>query len=150
MKTLGIDISGTNLRWIVIKGTKSKGSLSYLTPNKLTFPTAGEDFLRNLIELKRMVSAKLASEKIELVGVIKSTHGCSVERAKCELIVELACLETGVRCVLIDPRTVAAALKPTGILKKLGGSFQDLFNAGQALDPAYLEGAAVCAWSAMT
>jgi predicted NBD/HSP70 family sugar kinase len=29
MKTLGIDISGTNLRWIVIKGTKSKGSLCY-------------------------------------------------------------------------------------------------------------------------
>ena len=149
MRTLGIEIAGKNLCWIGIEGEKARGELFYLTPNKLTFPTAGKDFLSNLIELKKMVCAKLASEKIELVGVVKSTHGCSVERAKCELIVELACQEAEIKCVLIDPRTVAAALKPTGILKKLGASFQDLFNAGKAVNPAYLEGPAVCAWSAM-
>jgi hypothetical protein len=149
MKVLGIEITGNNLLWIGIEGTKKEGHLFYLAANKLACPTSAENSVKNLIELRKLVAARLVSEKIELVGIVKSTIGCSVDRVKCELIVELACLDVGINSTLISPLTVAAAQKPTGILKKTGTSFEEIYNKGISVKPAYLQRAVICAWCAI-
>lgn len=145
MKTLGIDFSSTDLAWIGIDGTSKAGKLLFQTKNKQPLPASGSTDMENLLLLKDILVAKFTAEKFDAIGIVKAGKDCRPPRVKSEFIVELACHEAGIPCHLVPVQTISAAEKRK-IAAQAGKTFTDAFNGGAAIDPKYLERAAICAW----
>jgi hypothetical protein len=142
MRTLGIEIKGSDTLPVILDGTPEDGKIELLSPSKWPLPPDPEQ-INQLFALKKQVQGLLTSKKIESVGVVRADDGCSTIRAKIECIIQLAARDAGVPCRLVSALTVAAVEKRK--LKEIAAS--TLQQALEQINPGYLRKAAYCAWS---
>lgn len=148
MRVLGIEIISADPCWIVIDGTNTTGSLEIIEPSKQRLPTSEGDQIGNLLQLKQLVTNTLRHNNIEKVGLIRAGKQCTPLRCKVEFIIQCACKELGLPCLLIAPQTIHAA-QERKVQQIAGASLIEIYNLGKEINPKYLEKAAYCAWSAV-
>jgi hypothetical protein len=141
MRVLGIEIAGSNVQMILLKGTAKIFTIDILSPSKLPLPPDPEEVNR-LLALKKQVYDLLKSNSVESIGIIRADPGSSPLRAKVECVIQLAAADASVPCKLVAAQTASAALK-----RKIGDLAGDAcLQLVQQLAPAYLRKAALCAW----
>ncbi len=148
MRVLGIEIDSADLNWVILDGTNTAGTLQKIEPSKQKLPTSEEDEVGNLLQLKQLVANGIRHNGVEKVGIIRAGKMCTPLRCKVEFIIQCACKELGLPCVLVAPQTVDAARKRK-VQKVTGSSLVEIYNGGNEIDPKYLEKAAHCAWSVL-
>ncbi len=141
MKTLGIEIKGSETLLVILDGTPEDCKIEVLSPPKWPLPPDPEQ-VNQLIQLKKQVQGVLISNKIEAIGVIRADDGCSPIRAKVECIIQLAANDAAIPCELVSAQTVSAAEKRK--IKEIAGP--NLQDALGQISPGYLRKAACCAW----
>lgn len=148
MRVLGIEIDSTDPCWIVLDGCNTGGCLEAIDPPKQRLPASGEDDVENLLQLKQLITNALRRYNIEKVGIIRAGVSCKPVRCKVEFIIQYACKELGIPCLLVPTQTVNAA-KQRKVLHVAGHSLIEIYNNGNEILPRYLENAAYCAWSVL-
>ena len=148
MRVLGIEIISADPCWIVLDGNNTAGLLETIEPSRQRLPASEEDDVGNLLQLKQVVRNILQHNRIEEVGLIRAGKMCTPLRCKVEFIIQCACKELGLPCLLVAPQTIHAA-RERRVQQVTGGSLIAIYNGGNEIDPKYLEKAAYCAWSAL-
>lgn len=145
---LGIEIISADPCWIILDGDNTVGLLESIEPSRQRLPTSGEDEVGNLLQLKQVVTNILRHNRIERIGLIRAGKMCTPLRCKVEFIIQCACRDLGLPCVLVAPQTIDAARKRK-VQQVTGSSLIEIYNGGNEIDPRYLEKAAYCAWSVL-
>lgn len=153
MRVLGIDIASTTLRWVGLDGVKATGAVFLLSTNSLELPQTHANEAENYQELRGLISTNLQPLQLDAVAVVRAAAAGraaspSVERVKCELVVQFACLDLGIPCHLVHAATISAAAK-RGVARTTGSDLNTAFNGGAPISPAYLDRAAHCAWTVL-
>jgi hypothetical protein len=148
MRALGIEIISADPCWVVLDGSNTAGSLESIEPSRQRLPTSEEDEVGNLLQLKQVVTNILRHNRIEKIGLIRAGKMCTPLRCKVEFIIQCACKELGLPCVLVAPQTIHAA-RERKVQQVTGSSLVEIYNGGNEIDPRYLEKAAYCAWSVL-
>ena len=113
MRVLGIEIAGSNVQMILLKGTAKIFTIDILSPSKLPLPPDPEEVNR-LLALKKQVYDLLKSNSVESIGIIRADPGSSPLRAKVECVIQLAAADASVPCKLVAGGEPALSL-PKGI-----------------------------------
>lgn len=142
MRVLGVEISGSESRLVILDGTAEECRIEHLPVPKLPLPPDSEQ-VDSLIALKKQIFSLLKSQEIELVSVIRADAGCSPIRAKVECMIQMAAVDAAIPCTLVAPQTVVAAEKR----KVADVAAVNLQEALRQITPGYLRKAAYCAWS---
>jgi hypothetical protein len=148
MRVLGVEIISAEPCWVVMDGDNHTGSLEIIEPSRQKLPTSEADEVGNLLQLKQLVTNTLQHNDIEKVGLIRAGRQCTPLRCKVEFIIQCACKELGLPCLLIPPQTIHA-VRARKVQKVTGSSLIEIYNGGNEIDPTYLEKAAYCAWSVL-
>jgi hypothetical protein len=144
MRVLGVEISGSDTRLVILDGTAEDFNIAFPSPSKLRLPAAGPE-ADQLIAFKKQMHEVLKSNQAECLGIIRADFGTSPIRAKVECMIQVASSEASIPCTLVAPQTVAAAEKRK--VNAVAGPGLDL--AIQGISPGYLRKAAYCAWSVL-
>jgi hypothetical protein len=145
MRTLGVEIKGSDTLLVILDGTAEDCTIELLSTSRLQFPKADPEQVDCLISLQRQMGGLMKSKRVDRVGVIRADDGCSPLRAKVECMVQLAAHEISIPCTLVPVQTVAAAEKRK-VSERAGPTLAQAF---QQVDPGYLRKAVHCAWSVM-
>lgn len=153
MRVLGIDIASRTLQWIGLDGVPAGGAVFYLSTNSIELPQTHATEAENYLELRSLIFTNLRPCQLDAVAVVRATAAGrsaspSVERVKCELMIQLACLDLGIPCHLVHAATISAAAK-RGVARTTGSDLNTAFNEGARIYPGYLERAAYCAWTGL-
>jgi hypothetical protein len=146
MRVLGIEIISADPCWVVLDGDNHSGSLEIIEPSRQRLPTSEIDEVGNLLQLKQLVTNTFRNKNIEKIGLIRAGKQCSPLRCKVEFIIQYACKELGLPCLLVPPQTIHA-VRERKVHQVTGSSLIEIYNGGSEIDPRYLEKAAYCAWS---
>jgi hypothetical protein len=142
MRVLGVEVSGSESRLVILDGTAEECLIELLPASKLPLPPDSEQ-VKSLIALKNQIYGLLKSKHVECVGVIRADGGCSPIRAKVECVIQMAAADAVIPCTLVAPQTVAAAEKRK-VSDVAGANLQE---ALRQISPAYLRKAAYCGWT---
>jgi hypothetical protein len=148
MRVLGIEIISADPCWVVLDGDNHSGSLERIEPSRQKLPTSEVNEVGNLLQLKQLVINTLQRHAIEKAGLIHAGRQCSPLHSKVEFIIQYACKELGLPCLLVAPQTIHA-LRKRKVQRVTGSSLIEIYNGGSEIDPKYLEKAAYCAWSVL-
>ena len=144
MRTLGVEIAGSDSLLIILDGTAKDFKVQLVSPSKLPLPAAGSE-VDQLVALKKQMHEVLRSNQVESVGIIRADQGTSPIRAKVECMIQVASSEALIPCALVPSQRVAAAEKRQ--VSSVAGLGLD--HALRAVRPSYLRKAAHCAWSVL-
>lgn len=152
MRVIGIELTASELKWVLLDGQRKQGSLEYMESNKLPFPKIGKTFTENLVALKSQVLLVMKSLQPQCIAIIKAQNGglysSSVERIKMEGVLELAALELDIQCCLVSGKTVDDAEKKK-FFTTTSTTIEQAFCDGKAIAPKYLRRAAFAAWTCL-
>jgi len=140
--------AGTVIFEAVSSVAHKSGSLEIVEPSKQRLPTSEADEIGNLLQLKQLVTNTLRNNRIEKIGLIRAGKQCSPLRCKVEFIIQYACKDLRLPCLLVAPQTIHA-VRERKIQQVTGRSLIEIYNEGRAIDPRYLEKAAYCAWGVL-
>jgi hypothetical protein len=148
MRVLGIEIISADPCWVVMDGTNTTGLLEVIDPSRQKLPTSEGDEIGNLLQLKQLVMNVLRHNRIEKIGLIRAGKQCSSLRCKVEFIIQYACRDLELPCLLFAPQTIYAA-QQRKVKQVAGSSLIEIYNSGNEINPKYLEKTAYCAWSVL-
>lgn len=145
MLVIGVEVSVAESMWVGLKGTAQSCTIELLVQPKLAVPQAVQAGVDRLLAFKANVLSALATAKPDKVAVIKATKDCSVDRVKNECMIQLACKELSIECLLLSPLTISAASK-----RRVEAMADPATHATLAgISPKYLQKAAYAAWCAL-
>jgi len=147
MKVLGIEVSASDIQWVILEGNKDGGKSEYLEVHKLGLPKSEAEEAANLLRLRDIVASEIKTRSVQKVAVIRASQGCSPLRCKMECMIQCAAKDTGISCQLIAPQTIASEQKR--IVKKTGKTLEQMFFDSKEIAPKYLVKSAFCAWSVL-
>lgn len=147
MKVLGIEVSASDIQWVILEGNKDGGKAEYLELHKQGLPISEPEEAGNLLRLRDIVSNQIKARAVQKVSVIKATEGCSPLRCKIECMIQCAAKDAGVTCQLVASQTIASEQKR--IETKTGKTLEQMFFNSKEIAPKYLVKAAFCAWSVL-
>lgn len=145
MKVIGVEISGSSIKWVAIEGTNKAGSLVVLQRKTMEVPCSEVSSIKNLLLLRDNLRNELRVNHAELVGIIRADSNSGVERVKSEVMLEQACNELEIECHLFHANTIRNAQKKK-VVEVAGNTLEIIYNNGNAINPKYLTNAAYCAW----
>ena len=145
MRVVGVEIAKTDVHWLLLDGAVSSGSIVHMSSDKLELPKSEASAVENYLTLKNLILADIAKAQPGKVTVIKATRYASVDRAKIELLFQLACHEINIPCELIHPVTISTIMKKKFVLI-VGQTPEDAFNGGAEISPKHLIKPFYCAW----
>jgi hypothetical protein len=148
MRVLGIEVSGTSIRWIVVDGSSTQGRWEFLDTNTVSLPSAGACAAENYKLLQHILTSMISDLKLDMVAVIRADQNSGIDRVKVEVVVEYACLEAGVPCKLIHVNSIVHAQK-SKFHQVVKATPATAYGGGTDLAPKYLLRAFYCAWKAI-
>jgi hypothetical protein len=81
MRSLGIEISGSDSLLVILDGTSKSCAIELLSSSRMRLPAAGEE-TEKLIALKKQMHSVLNSVHVECIGVIRADRNTSPIRAR--------------------------------------------------------------------
>lgn len=145
MRVLGVEIAGTDTRWIIVDGDDRTGNIEHMSNDKVGFPRSAKTPAENYQVLQQIFANNIRAAQVDCVAVIRADQNSGVNRSKIECLLEMACRDADVTCSLFHANSIASVIKNI-FPRVVGAAVRASHGSGKDIEPKYLERAFYCAW----